>query len=492
MLTEIEKNLIEIAAISASYPGTAATFKKIIQTHTAIALKQFPMAKVIMEVALDNIQTETPIEIKYLFKRGLHAVTENDPRAEDIPEIQKSLQQGKKCAESTKEAFNRLQERILANIGALPTKAADGLLALRERNDAAQQVLQHKPTQEIPILTPFAGISQGADAQTPNLPRRSCGIKAIDDHSLMGGLVPGTTMLICGFFHAGKTFLLYKFLEEEAYQGGTVLICSLEDNSELTTLRWYAYVLNENIPNISNLSGEQIANRIREKYKSQPHILKALERIHLWCPGTANTPTPQGLCEKIKSIEEELSVTFTRIGIDYIQNIDISKIPGDKRADKLAIAANTLINFTANEQKNSFIVSQGTAESETRNTKFLSAAEGLAEAKAMGRNAHYITTLKITPQEQARKLSSTDKRSCINIAIQKAKLGFPQGFYTIFNGRTWQFFLSESDRAAAFEKPTNSRVAGRCPATRPPNPLQGPSHFVPAANATARSYILTN
>lgn len=454
-LNKPEKNLLEIAGLAAKYPTAAFPLISDITFQTRLFLKNSPVSRVILEISLDHAGTSVsgtdnpePLEPAYVRIRTQEQTGDPDGNLLIIHHIFKS---GGKLAATPQEAAWRIQEKLIENLPLIPQNTADNQITLRQQINSAQRILAKSRPPETLSTTPLAGLLTGETLETPRLPRRPSGIRLLDQESLNGGLIAGTSTIIAGMTNTGKTYLTYHMLLEELWAGGTIMIVSLEDDTNLTTLRWYSYLLGKHIPEIENLSDEEITQAFHEKYDPTPEKLQALKRIILWCPGSANTPTAAEICRRITQEEETRNTTITRYCVDYIQNISTAGETGETETQKLTNAANRLYDFTSKTKKNLFLISQGRINDNNAKGDFLELHDALANATAIGRNAHYIITLKTPAREVERRFTSCDKRSKINIATRKTKFGTPHAVFAIFDGKKWGFTNSTQEREQVWD-----------------------------------------
>ena len=453
------QNLLHIAGLAATHPDAAATLKKDIRLQAQTLLRDEPAPRLVLEIILDMLEDQggsratdhaAPIDLNGVRRRALSQLESGGARVLELIRAINRARHGAGLAGSRREAVWRIQEKLIENLANLPSRNTEAQTVMRERIDSAHRILARSPRDEAPSIMPFAGISAGATLDAVNLPRRPSGIPLLDTESLDGGLVAGTSAVIAGFTNVGKTYLAYHLLLEELFAGGAIMVVSLEDDTTLTRLRWYSYLLGKKAREIEQMTATEITGAFLEKYRDTPERLQALERIILWCPGTACAPCADEICRKIQEEETRHNLSITRFCVDYIQNIDDRPEPGETRTQRLVHAANKLYDFTSRAGKNMFLLSQARINADNTKGEFLEIHDAFAEATAIARNAHYILTLKVPPSEAERRLTSQDKRSKINLATKKTKLGKPHALFSIFNGQKWFFFNSNHEREQAW------------------------------------------
>lgn len=446
-LSPFEKNITIGLGLLCTHPSLRTTYLNEITQQ--LKTNQNQILHIIASILIDNAEILSP---KYITQRILANPIDNTLKIH-TPAYAQILIDAQQFTELPM-ARAHLQEILLENLSyitqSLPQKK-DYLIQIKENAAKVLQILQTDDDSETPVASPFRALADGGNIQNDIFERKPTGIPVFDQGCLKGGLVTGSTLIIAGIMNAGKSFLMTEFLKEDAFLGGTPLICSLEDQLGLTQLRLTSFLLNKNTEKIEKMSSEEITQCFHQKYGKYPEKLKAISRIKIWAP--ENPPNFMQIIQKIKETEKKENCIITKIGVDYIQNIntDFDK-SNDNRTVKLAKSAKALIGFAQKTNKNLIIVSQANLD-DKKGVKFLDLNQALAESKAIGHNAQYILTLNVTKNEEERRLIEKDKRVRVNIALRKNKYGDKDAYYAIFNGQ-WQFFQYEHQRESAFNTTT--------------------------------------
>ena len=444
MIEQLEKNIAEIIGYSREHPKALQRFRKEILTQGRVVKKNHPCLMHLIEIILEEGQAHTqPIAASYLFNRA-------EPRAEtpgeeDFGEIMNHVRSPGPKAESERETLWRIQERIIENIGLIPSSQTDPLLKARDGINRAKIALDVQKTNNGEITQPFKGLDEGLNIENTSLPRRPTGIHILDNGCLQGGQVTGTSAIISGIINVGKTQFTLAFLKADAFLGGTPLYVSCEDGEKLVKLRLMAGFLEVEPSVVEKMTDEEVSQSIRKKFQQEPHKLAGISRLLIWCPN--EPPTATEICDKINEFESK-GIIITKFAVDYIQNINVQDQPYTNRADQLAGAANQLYKYGENTGKNPIIVSQAKSDAAEKSGDFLSIKDALGDSFAVGRNAHLIITLKTTKEEETRRVLEKDARYRINLGVVKNKFGPKDGLYAIFNGSKsrWQIADTKNER----------------------------------------------
>lgn len=354
--------------------------------------------------------------------------------------------------ENEQVALHQLQELLISNIGSLPARRSDKILALRDQADFLIKIADASPNDSIAKpISPFAGLANGGLVSVTRIARRPTGIAVFDSGALQGGLPTGASLIIAGPTNVGKSYLTYDFLVKDALLGGTPMLISLEDNEITTQARLQSFLLGRPQEEIAEMDSQALTNALRTRYP-QPAIQEAIARMIIWCPNPP--PGPSSIINEIGAMEEETGRSVTRFATDYIQNIDLSEYSDRDRHVRLGKASKDLIRLAQDRSKNAIIVSQAKASAYNSKDEFLSTDEALAESAAIGHNAHFILTMKMTKEENLRLIREQDKRSRINLAFTKAKMGVKDAKYAIFDGYRghWGYFSSKQQREVAWNQ----------------------------------------
>ena len=449
-----ELSLIRMCGLAARFPRAAARQKQPLMRLCRRGLRDLPGVQAAIEVAIDHgFTSQDALPTSYLLKRSLGPVTSHK-QATNLPLIIREITEVQAAYATESVAALHLQDLMLETLGVLPPSHNDPALDLRARLAEANGIINQKPSDATKVRQPFRHLSDGKISPVNQLPRRPSGIPYLDNGPLEGGLVVGTTSTISGITNSGKTLFTHYLLRQRATLGGTPLLASVEDDFDLTYIRWIAFLLGMKQQDIEKKSDDEKASLLIEKYKDSPDQLAGIERTRFWCPDTASI---SDVIEKVTQTEAEEGIIITDVAVDYIQNMDVSAAAGN-RQEQLAAEAARFITHIQTTKKTGFLVSQARKEAEEKSVKFLSLTDAAAECYAIMQKTKYGFTLFVEKKEADRlKLSKHDKRIKTNISLEKSKHSAKDGFFAIIDPArsTWHFFSTEYEREQVWKQQAN-------------------------------------